>query len=30
MNYRLDVVTDDVREAVLHAGGLMFDRRRAG
>ncbi|OBB55941.1 hypothetical protein A5757_02535 [Mycobacterium sp. 852013-51886_SCH5428379] len=30
MRYRIDVLTDSVREAVRHAGGLMFDRRRAG
>jgi hypothetical protein len=30
VRYRIDVLTDSVREAVRHAGGLMFDRRRAG
>lgn len=30
MGYRLQVVADTVQEAVRHAGGLMFDRRRAG
>ncbi|MEV3905974.1 hypothetical protein AB0K11_26945 [Mycobacterium sp. NPDC050551] len=30
MSYRIDVVTDSVSEAVRHAGGLMFDCRRAG
>ena len=30
MGYRLEVITDSVREAVLQAGGLMVDRRRAG
>ncbi|BBX15491.1 hypothetical protein CRI77_23430 [Mycolicibacterium duvalii] len=30
MSYRLDVVSDSLAEAVAHAGGLIFDRRRAG
>lgn len=30
MTYRLNVFTDSVPEAIRHAGGLMFDRRRAG
>lgn len=30
MGYRIDVITDSVSEAVRHAGGLMFDRSRAG
>ena len=30
MGYRLDVVADSVAEAVRQAGGLMFDRCRAG
>lgn len=30
MPYRVHVVTDSVSEAIRHAGGLMFDRRRAG
>jgi hypothetical protein len=30
VSYRIDVVTDSVLEAVRHAGGLMFDCRRAG
>lgn len=30
MGYRIDVITDSVQEAIRHAGGLMFDRRRAG
>lgn len=30
VSYRIDVVTDSVSEAVRHAGGLMFDCRRAG
>jgi hypothetical protein len=30
VSYRIDVVTDSVLEAVRHAGGLMFDFRRAG
>ncbi|MCG7579719.1 hypothetical protein [Mycolicibacterium sp. OfavD-34-C] len=30
MGYRLDVITDDVPEAVRRAGGLMFDYGRAG
>lgn len=29
-HYRLDVITDSVRDAIQHAGGLMFDRARAG
>ncbi|VEG47039.1 Uncharacterised protein [Mycolicibacterium flavescens] len=29
-NYRLDVVSATVADAVRHAGGLMFDRVRAG
>ncbi|MGE2726102.1 hypothetical protein [Mycolicibacterium pulveris] len=29
-NYRLDVVGATIAEAVRHAGGLMFDRVRAG
>jgi hypothetical protein len=30
VSYRIDVITDSVLEAIRHAGGLMFDRRRAG
>ncbi|MCV7154576.1 hypothetical protein [Mycolicibacterium pyrenivorans] len=30
MSYRLDVVTTSVADAISHAGGLMFDRGRAG
>lgn len=30
MSYRLDVITSSLTEAVRHAGGLMFDRNRAG
>ncbi|ORB28215.1 hypothetical protein [Mycolicibacterium parafortuitum] len=30
MSYRLEVVTDRIDEAVLRAGGLMFDHCRAG
>ena len=30
MSYQVDVVVDSVAEAVRHAGGLMFDRRRMG
>ncbi|BCI54318.1 hypothetical protein NIIDNTM18_35960 [Mycolicibacterium litorale] len=30
VSYRIDVVTDSVPDAIRHAGGLMFDRRRAG
>lgn len=30
MTYRVHVVTDSVSEAIRQAGGLMFDRRRAG
>src|SRR5690606_31689638 len=30
VGYRVDVITDSVSEAVRHAGGLMFDRSRAG
>lgn len=30
MGYRLEVITDNVPEAVRHAGGLMCDRSRAG
>lgn len=30
MSYRLDVATTSVADAVRHAGGLMFDRGRAG
>ncbi|MGV0834996.1 hypothetical protein [Mycolicibacterium thermoresistibile] len=30
MGYCIDVITDSVQEAVRHAGGFMFDRRRAG
>ncbi|BBX51317.1 hypothetical protein GCM10009645_03360 [Mycolicibacterium poriferae] len=30
MGYRLDVITDNVPEAVRRAGGLMFDYGRAG
>lgn len=30
VGYRIDVITDSVSEAVRHAGGLMFDRSRAG
>ncbi|MCV7282193.1 hypothetical protein H7J88_21410 [Mycolicibacterium flavescens] len=29
-NYRLDVASATVAEAVRYAGGLMFDRVRAG
>ncbi|BBY76098.1 hypothetical protein MPRF_29970 [Mycolicibacterium parafortuitum] len=30
MGYHLDVITDDVGEAIRYAGGLMFDCCRAG
>ncbi len=30
MNYRLHVIAESVLEAIQQAGGLMFDRRRAG
>jgi hypothetical protein len=30
VRYQVDVVADSVAEAVRHAGGLMFDRRRMG
>lgn len=30
VSYRIDVVTDSVPDAIRHAGGLIFDRRRAG
>ena len=30
MSYRIDVVNQSVAEAVRHAGGLIFDRSRAG
>lgn len=30
MSYLLDVVTDDVADAIAHVGGLMFDLGRAG
>jgi hypothetical protein len=30
VSYRIDVFTDSVPDAIRHAGGLMFDRRRAG
>lgn len=30
MGFRIDIVTASISDAVRHAGGLMFDRSRAG